>query len=297
MDELELRDSWRVGLSELSALALRPTGAGGGPQLVGVGDSAFTIVLGDAEPPGSSHVSADLSAAVARDSDTSSQWEGLAADAAGRVFVLQEHAGPDDELSHVFVFAPELKLTAVIQLVVEEDAEWAVAWRENDNARGEAIALLRDGHLLVAQQKEPVHLIEFGPQGADAVGLAAAALLPGDEAFELPDGSRIDYHVLASWAIREPDRNSLGSINDLATSDGELYAISRTSHVVAKLEANVRPEEKSVAIERLWSVPGEIHHPEGLVVLAGIHIVADDVSAEKDTPDRKNIFRLVEPDH
>lgn len=295
MDELEIRDSWRVELSELSALAVRPAGTGRAPQLLGVGDSAFRIVLGDAEPPGSSHLSDDLSGAVGQGSDTSSQWEGLAADAPGRVFVLQEHAGPGDELSHVFVFAPDLELVAVLELVVDVDEEWAVAWRDHDNARGEAITLLRDGHLLVAKQKDPVRLIEFGPKGAAAAGLGAATFLSADEGLDLPDGSRVDYHVLASWGIRKSDRESLESISDLAVLDGEMYAISRKSRVVAKLETDVQAQDETVGIERLWRVPEQIQHPEGLVILAGIPIVADDISSEKDGPDRKNIFRLVSP--
>jgi hypothetical protein len=157
VDGLATRASWRVELDELSALALRPSGPGAAVELLGASDKAFSLFVGEAKPPGRGRVSEDLSAVVGDptlDPDDGSQWEGLAADERGRVLVLQEHAGKK-ATSHVFGFDRDLdRLLGVIDLVVEDrpGSRWRESWTKDENARGEALVLLRDGHLLVAKQ-------------------------------------------------------------------------------------------------------------------------------------------------
>jgi hypothetical protein len=293
--ELGVRGHWRVPVEELSALALR-LGATGSAELLAVGDRAFSIAAGDAKPPGTSEATGDLAEAVGEWSlePDASQWEGLAADGAGRAFVLQEHPGDKGKPSHVFVFAPDLKeLDRVIALVVEgDDSAWKRDWLEHKNTRGEALALLRDGHLLVAKQKEPARLIEFGPKGAHAAGLGESRFLAEGEPFDCPRDYVVEYEPLHSWGVAEEDTDELPSINDLTVHEGRLYAISRDSRVIARLEATVGPEESSVGVADSWLVPAVVRQPEGLVMLDGlVPIVGDDVSADEDTGDA-NTFLL-----
>ena len=109
--------------------------------------------------------------------DATSQFEGVAADGAGRVFILEESPG------HVYVFDAALtKVEARITLRVRPDdpafATLAEAWAAHPNSRGEGIVLLDRGHLLILKEKDPRRLIEFGPDGDQPVGRLQA----GDEA-------------------------------------------------------------------------------------------------------------------
>jgi hypothetical protein len=301
VDELAIQRSWRVSLPELSALAIRAGGDGESPELLAVGDKAYSIAAGEPHPPGDGIASGDLSKAVGRwtfGPESDSQWEGLAADGLGRVFVMQEHAGHEDQPSHVFVFAPDLhELVGVIALVMEENgAEWKDAWSEDRNARAEALTLLRGGHLLVAKQKDPVRLIEFGPKGSRPGGFGSSRFPDKGEPFQYPSQDYAHYEVLQSWGLASEEEDELGSINDLAVVDGSLYAVSRESHDIARLEALVGPDEDSVGVERRWRVPADVGHPEGLVVREGlVPIVADDVSAAEDQGGA-NIFLMAQLD-
>jgi hypothetical protein len=295
MNELEVHGSWRVDVPELSALALRPSHGADSTDLLGVGDSAFSIFVGDTRPPGASRVVADLADSVSRwtmEPREKSQWEGLAADGAGYAFVLQEHPGDETEPSHVFVFGPDLReRVCVIALEVDKGAEWKKDWNADKNARAEALVLLRDAHVLVAKQKDPVRFIEFGPEGASEAGLEPARFLPDGEPFEYPSKPFVRYEPLASWGLARRHRDELTSVNDLAVLEGRLFAVSRASHLIVELEADVTPEEDHLGVERAWRVPADVQHPEGLVLGEGHALVADDLSDDEDRGG-PNIFLL-----
>jgi hypothetical protein len=282
MKELEVQGSWRVEVPELSALALRFREDGHSVELLGVGDRSFSIFAGDSV------------ANLASETGSASQWEGLAVDGAGCAFVLQEHAGHEREPSHVFVFAPDLRRrVCVIALVVGDGADWEEAWNEDKNARGEALVLLRDGHLLVAKQKDPIRFIEFGPRGDDAAGLGPARFLGSDESFEYPsEDGLVEYEPLASWGLARKDRDELRAVNDLTVFDDALFAISRKDHAIVELESRAGPEEDALEVERSWRVPADVKNPEGLAIADGrLAIVADDLSAEEDDGGA-NVFAL-----
>ena len=288
MGELEVQASWRVELPELSSLALRARPGGTSEELLGVGDSSFSISVGEARPPGRGALSADLAESIAgwmSEPGGTSQWEGLAADGAGCAFVLQEHSGRGRDPSHVFVFAPDLdERLEVIALVVDGDGGWEEAWKDDKNARGEALVLLRGGHILVAKQKDPVRFIEFGPRGGRASGLGPSRFLDTHESFERSADPEVEYEPLASWGLASEDRDDLRGVNDLAVFEGRLFAISRKSHVIVQLEGQATPDEDSLGVERRWVVSADVKNPEGLAIGdGGVPIVADDLSAEEDT--------------
>jgi hypothetical protein len=63
-----------------------------------------------------------------------------------------------------------LKVVASIDLAVEGRGEIAQAWSDPKGSRGEGMVLLPGGHLLVAKEKKPAALIEFGPPHRDRWG-------------------------------------------------------------------------------------------------------------------------------
>jgi hypothetical protein len=271
-----------VGLRELSGLAVR--GAAGAPELVCVGDHDFAIlsiplgergVLGEEER---SEVARALPPEIAR-APGGSGFEGVACDRAGRVLVIQE--GP----SRVLVLAPDLtRLEAVVELAVSPDQPgFGPEWHAADNARGEGLLLMARGHLLVAKQKEPVCLIEFGPTGDAPLGVRPEAMAGADDDFA-PRARRrsgvVPYAVLGWWALSPTAAERVESANDLALDErGRLLLVSSRSRRIARI-APADPAGHEAAIDDDWSVsdlPGRRkRRPEALCVVPGAVLVGLD---------------------
>ena len=98
--------------------------------------------------------------------------EAVCADGGGRVLLLQE-TPPRVEL----IDLKALEAVALIDLVMEGRDEIAQAWSDPKGSRGEGAVLLPGGHLLVAKEKKPAALIEFGPPHSRSRGLARGGAL------------------------------------------------------------------------------------------------------------------------
>jgi subtilisin-like proprotein convertase family protein len=264
-------DGWSLPLTEVSALAVRGASTGG-RELVAVSDEQFdvlTVELDDTGAPGrcTAHMLATVLPPDLLARTDGSEFEGVACDGAGRVFILQE--GP----ARVLVLAPGLdRLERVISLdVAEDEPGFGVEWHAAGNARGEGLTLLRNGRLLVAKQRDPVRLIEFGPPGVRARGAGTDELLPADDAFELPAaGDRLV--VLTSWGLSDASAQQLEDITDIATGDdGRLYVIGGRSRCIGRIESRVSPRAESVTIDAHWDLPsrqpGDPGRAEGLALL------------------------------
>src|SRR5215471_5502372 len=94
------------------------------------------------------------------------QIEAICADGGGRILLLQE-TPPRVEL----IDLKALAAVALIDLVIEGRSEIAQAWSDPEGSRGEGAVLLPGGHLLIAKEKKPAALIEFGPTGSRSRGL------------------------------------------------------------------------------------------------------------------------------
>ena len=111
-----------------------------------------------------------------------SQFESIAADGGSLVALMCEDPPivlvADTETREV---CAEIELTAPTGSLL--DGQW-----DDASSRGEGLVLLRGGRLLVAQEKRPRALIEFGPLGSSARGLSTADFLGPDESWEAPSG-------------------------------------------------------------------------------------------------------------
>jgi hypothetical protein len=253
------RPGWQLPLSEASALCLRHDGARGAVQLLAVDDEAYALAVAEIEdgivPPSTG---VDVRAVVpdAESRRGGSDFEGVASDASRQVFVLQEGA------DRVLVF--DERLTAVdraITLCVPRDQpDFGSEWHGDDNARGEGLLLLRNGHILVGKQRKAPRLIEFGPPDDDPEGFAPGAGLRPDETFPLSDGDRIAFGVLASWLI-DPD-SRIESVNDLALdAGGALHLVSSKSRSLARLDGDLAPEGGTAALTP-WQLPAHLFQTE-----------------------------------
>jgi len=210
-----------------------------------------------------------------------SGFEGVACDGVGRCLILQE--GP----SRVLVMGPELiDLEAVIGLAVASDQPgFGAGWASDDNARGEGLLLMHDGHLLVAKQREPVCLIEFGPAGDTPRGVRPGTLLDRSAHFVpagAPDASGvIPYSVLGWWTLTAEAAERLGSANDLsANATGDVLVASSRSRRVARIQPPLDPGRHEVEIDEDWKVPdlpdADERRPEALAEVPGAVLVGFD---------------------
>ena len=194
----------------------------------------------------------------------SSQWEGVDTDETGRVFVLREVPGT------VLVFDPALgRLLHVLTLTLKDDPGEQRAWDADQNALGEGLLLLRNGHLFVVKEKKPRQLLEFGLPGERAQGLHGDLLITDSGRFPTPDGPAATFHMLSSWDLGGEALERVGDLSDVTVGpDGRVYLLSDESRCVARLQDRVPPESGTVTVDRIWGLPERLHQPEGLVITA-----------------------------
>jgi hypothetical protein len=213
-----------------------------------------------------------------------SQIEAVCADGAGRVLLLQE-TPPRVEL----VDADAHRVVASIELAVDGRGDLADSWSDPKGSRGEGAALLAGGHLLIAKEKEPPALVEFGPEGAASRGLAAGGALADGDAWPIADGE----HRFVALAIWRPDRALRDFCEDFSDleigPDGWLYLLSDQSASIARLD-DLAPGGGTASLSACWRLDDVAHKPEGLAFAAdGRAIVA------LDKRKRKNNLVLLEP--
>ena len=260
----------RVPLAEVSGLTLLRSG--GAPRLVAVGDARVSLARADVAEDGSVGgwavlTTDDVEAAPGR--ARFYELEAVAADGAGTVWVLTEETS---WLGGVGVDAREVIGAAHLETstVPELDADWA---REGAS-RGEGLALLRHGHVLVAKEKDPAGLVELGPRGDEALGVSADTLLGRDEPFAL-DGDELV--ALAWWPLPEAVARRFHDLSDLAPDgEGGLWLLSDQSRCYGRLVLPLQPGGR-VDVDDVVDLPDGVRKPEGLAFLpGGVVAVAED---------------------
>src|SRR6516164_2638756 len=152
------------------------------------------------------------------------QIEAVCADGVGRIALLQE-SPPRVEL----IDPKASKVVASIDLAIEGRGQIARAWSDPEGSRGEGMVLLPEGHLLVAKEKKPAALIEFGPSGSQSRGLLRGGAPANGERWPIKKG----HHRFVALAIWRPDKRlakTCADFSDLAMGpDGCLYLLSDKS--------------------------------------------------------------------
>jgi uncharacterized protein YjiK len=287
-NELTVRDVFDLRLREVSGICERAASGGRFRQLLAIGDDSHHVLVGDLEPevPASfaRHDLEPLLAAAGVRIGRSSQWEGVDTDETGRVFVLREVPGT------VFVFDPALeRLLHVLGLTVEDDPDEQRAWEADENALGEGLLLLRNGHLFVVKEEKPRQLLEFGLPGEQAEGLHRDLLIADSGRFPTPGEPTVIFHMLSSWDLGGEALERVGDLSDVAVGpDGRVYLLSDESRCIARLQDRVPPQSGTVAVDRIWHLPDRLHQPEGLVITAAWDVLVATDHAEQ----RENLFLL-----
>jgi uncharacterized protein YjiK len=286
--ELDVLQVWDLDLREVSGICERPAGHGRTGQLLAVGDQSHHILVGDlpvASPaPFERHDLQPLLAGAGLRTPESSQWEGIDTDATGRVFVLCEVPGT------VLVFDQALEtLLHVFPLTVEDDPAELEAWEADQNALGEGVVLLRNGHLLVVKEDKPRQVLEFGLPGARAEGLRADLPIAHAGTFPTPPASRAVFHLLSAWDLGGKAMEGIGDLSDVTVGpDGRIYVLSDESRCIARLQTTLDPQDRLIEVDRIWGLPERLHQPEGLVITAAWEVL---VAVDHPEPGQ-NLFLL-----
>jgi hypothetical protein len=151
------------------------------------------------------------------------QIEAVCADGAGRVLLLQEWP-PRAEL----VDLDASEVVASIDLVIEGRGELSRSWNDPDGSHGEGAALLAGGHLLIAKEKQPAVLIEFGPAGSRSRGFSTRSALAEGAAWPLKPG-RHRFVALAVWRPDTRLRQCCDDFSDLEIAPDGSSTCSATS--------------------------------------------------------------------
>src|SRR5215472_2312819 len=186
------------------------------------------------------------------------QIEAVCADGVGRIAILQE-SPPRVEL----IDPKASKVVASIDLAVAGRGKIARAWSDPEGSRGEGMVLLPEGHLLVAKEKKPAALIEFGPSGSQSRGLVRGGAPANGERWPI----KRRHHRFVALAIWCPDKRlakTCADFSDLAIGpDGCLYLLSDKSFTIARLDG-LPPGGGAAAVLEAWRL-GELDgKPEGL---------------------------------
>jgi SdiA-regulated len=262
---LDVRHVFDVPLNEISGLGQRRVPRSRSLELLAVGDEEFTVVASTVEDDAvvrgfNSYRLDDLLDDA--DPDKGSQWEAADGDSTGRLYILQE------DPAHVFVIGPDLdELLVDIELRFDSPAGAAFEGDPAPNSQGEGLVLLKTGHFLIAKEKDPPVLMEFGPVDTDPAGASPGLLFSVEGEFPLPRERRARFALLEVWSLDERAGSRISDISDVAVGpDNRLYILSDESRCIARLQAGLDPGDTRLTIESLWGLPQELQQPEGLVV-------------------------------
>jgi hypothetical protein len=251
-----------VPVLELSGLALATGGET--PDLLAIGDRKSVLVRAALTDGPLEWASLELR----EPGLDGGQFEGVATSGDGSVLLLRE------DPSTVSVVDAAGALAGTVALEAGDTGRLEAVFDEAASC-GEGLVQLSHGRLLVAQEKHPPLLVEFGPRNAEPAGVSADSLDVHDGAWERR-GDRLQ--ALAAWKL-----DGLDDISDLAVAAGVLYCLSDQSCRVVAVELPLDPGSRRAHAADRWDlkVPersGEMDgKPEGLVVTAdGTFIVGLD---------------------
>lgn len=272
---LALLASFRIPIPEISGLGWFPAKAG---TFLAVGDKELKVSFVTPTEKKVGFRNLDLSGLFAA-RPSGSQFEGVASDASGRIFILEEAPG------HVFVLSATGKeIERTIELHVPKEHALYEDWKADDNSRGEGLVLLKNGHLLVIKEKKPVTLMEFAPEGEKAAGYRAGDAVTGRDTFPLPKAN-MRFVPIETWPVKHKKAKD---VSELAVGpDGALYFLSDKSQTILKVELPVAINDEEVSITKVWDLPQTIEKAEGLILDAKTTWVAEDHKE-----DSENLFKL-----
>jgi hypothetical protein len=264
-NRLRVRRVVHVPLREVSGICLRRS-RNGRLSLIAVGDRVAKIAW-FAQPRSDEgridwHTSSIAKLSGSKLPKHDPQIEAICADGGGRILLLQE-TPPRVEL----IDLEALEAVALIDLVIEGHGEIAQAWSDPKGSRGEGAVLLPNGHLLIAKEKKPAALIEFGPPRSRSRGLVRGGALAGGARWSIKKG-RHRFVALAMWLPDKTLAKTCADFSDLEIGpDGCLYLLSDKSSTIARLD-DLPAGGGTASLLDAWRLGDLDGKPEGLAFTA-----------------------------
>lgn len=269
-----------VPLMEVSGVCLRREAAGD-MALVAFGDRtsiAAWVELPDDDRGAYDWKTVDMAdvegSLIPRDDP---QVEAVCADGAGRILILQE-SPPRVELldweGH--------RVVTRIALEIPEGHQLHDSWVDAESSQGEGAAFMKNGHLLIAKEKDPAAFVEFGPDGEEASGFGPDSALEAGARWPTDEGDRV-FVPLAVWGPSVKLAANCEDFSDLEVGpDRRLYLLSDKSQTIARVGELVVGDPVARADE-IWRLPTLDGKPEGLALTRnGRALVALDTKAAEE---------------
>ena len=259
-----------VPLEEVSGICLH-RGRARGRSLIAVGDCEATVAW--VSLPSSNSESLDWRTKTlttvhgSRFPKRDPQIEAICADGAGRLLLLQEWP------PRVEVVDPGAsRVVASIELAVEGRGAIARSWSDPKGSHGEGVVLLPGGHLLIAKEKRPAALIEFGPPGSPSRGLVRGGALADGARWPIGKGEH-RFIALAAWQPDKALAEACEDFSDLAVGpDRRLYLLSDKSAAIARMH-DLAPGGGTATCAAAWRMQELNGKPEGLAFTAEGHAI------------------------
>lgn len=195
-----------------------------------------------------------------------SGWEAITADSSGRTFILSK------DLATIVVYDRNRKeVSATLNLDGFHPggiSHQGLTPDQTEQALGEGLVLLRNGHILVSKQKYPGGIFEFAPRRGEIRGESAGfrpeLACTGDCRFPVDRGQRLAYDPVNYWVV--PERFQDCDLAEISVDrHGELFILSQFCQVIAKVnDMPLSGEEMTVG--QVWSLPLELKSAQAFVV-------------------------------
>lgn len=266
--KLEVTRRASLPIAEASGLGRRVVA--GKPQYLAIADATPALVTFDVTGDGAASkiVRHDLRGLFG---GGDSQWEAVAGDGRGSVFLLAEAD------ARVFVLDAGLaRVTHTFQIEIPRRHPLRSAWDRDANSRGEGLVLLSNGHMLLVKEKDPVAILELAPEGEPAAGYRAELALQGG-AFPVPRGATTTLVPVHHWTPKDSQEALLPDVSELAVDpEGRLLLLTDQGRAIARVEKELRPDEDRIDVKGLYRLPSSVDKPEGLVFASERPLVAVD---------------------
>jgi hypothetical protein len=279
---LSILESHRVAASEISGMTWRRDPGSGRLELVLVSDRDHVLRLVD-WPQRTDELpvrEVDLAPLEAQGA-AQSEWESVSSDAAGRLYILQE------DPARIVVVSPGLDaIEARIDLEVRAKDGLDLRWERDANARGEGLLLLKNGHVLVVKEKQPLRVIEFAPPEKPAEGYAAGSAI--EPSGEFPRPARLV--AVHAWSFAA---TAAGAIDDASginvDADGVLYVLDELRRSIGRVGRTLGTGSREIELRESWRLPPPIEQPEGMVFDAERRPL---IAIDRKRADEPNLFLL-----
>ena len=205
------------------------------------------------------------------------QVEAVCADGAGRILILQENP-PRVEL----LDWDGRTVATRIALEIPDGHPLHDSWVDAESSQGEGAAFMRNGHILIAKEKDPPAFVEFGPAGDEPSGFGPESALNAGERWPTDDGDRV-FVPLAVWNPSVKLAANCEDFSDLEVGpDRRLYLLSDKSQSIARVGDLIIGDPVARA-NKVWELPKLDGKPEGLALTRnGRAIVALDTTKAKE---------------